>query len=171
MKHQQGISMIEVLVSLLILSLGLLGVAGLQSTSLHSNQSAYLHSQATVAANDIIDRMRSNPEGVADGVYDDVDSEAALPADPNCITSASGCTAAQLADYDVREWVQTSLAVLPSATATVTLNNMGTAADTTDDVFVVTVNWDDPMDAQNPNKTLVMNVQLYGCVRNQDVCV
>jgi type IV pilus assembly protein PilV len=170
MKHQQGISMIEVLVSLLILSLGLLGVAGLQSTSLHSNQSAYLHSQATVAANDIIDRMRSNPEGVADGEYDDVDSDA-LPSDPNCIASTSGCTAAQLADHDIREWAQSSLSVLPSVTATVTLNNMGTATDATDDVFVVTINWDDPMDAQHSNKTLVMNVQLYGCVRNQNVCV
>ena len=57
---QRGATLIEVLVAMLVLSIGLLGLAGMQMTALKSNQSAYYRSQATVLAYDIIDRMRAN---------------------------------------------------------------------------------------------------------------
>jgi type IV pilus assembly protein PilV len=141
-KYMQGVTMIEVLVSMLVLSLGLLGVAGLQNTSLRSNQSAYFRSQATAIASDIMDRMRSNPDGVANGHYDAIDS-ANLPNDPACIDTANGCNAADLAAHDARDWALNVLSVLPTATGTVVVDNMGTAGDASDDVFIVTVNWSD----------------------------
>jgi len=156
-KFSQGFSLIEVLVSILILSLGLLGVAGLQTTSLRSNQTAYFRSQATAAASDIIDRMRANPQGVAASKYDAVDS-ANLPSDPNCIDS--GCNADELADHDIIDWVTNTLASLPSGAGTVALDNMGTATDPSDDVFVVTITWSDVTDQNNQNKNLVVHFQL-----------
>jgi len=157
LKHAQGVSLIEVLVSILILSLGLLGVAGLQTTSLRSNQTAYFRSQATAAASDIIDRMRSNLQGVANGKYDAVDSTI-LPSNPNCIDN--GCNADQLADHDIIDWTNNALALLPSGAGTVTLDDMGTANDPSDDVFVVAIRWNDALDQDNQNKTLVVHFQL-----------
>ncbi|MGD8940278.1 MAG: type IV pilus modification protein PilV [Gammaproteobacteria bacterium] len=156
-QNVKGVSLIEVLVSLLILSLGLLGVAGLQTTSLRSNQTAYFRSQATAAASDIIDRMRANPQGVAAGKYDDIDS-ASLPGDPNCI--ASGCSAENLADYDILDWSTNTLSSLPSGAGTVSVDDMGTNTDATDDVFVVTISWSDATDQANQDKNLVVRFQL-----------
>jgi type IV pilus assembly protein PilV len=156
-KQAKGITIIEVLVSMLILSFGLLGVAGLQTASLRNNQSAYYRSQATAAAEDIIDRMRANAAGVTAGDYDALDSDS-LPNDPNCINT--GCNAAQLAAHDVRDWVQNTLSLLPSSHGTVAVDTMGTNTDPSDDVFVVTIDWNDVTDQNNPNKNLVINVQL-----------
>ena len=52
--------MLEVLIAIVVLSLGLLGYAGLQSVSIKNNHNAYLRSQATVLAYDILDRIRAN---------------------------------------------------------------------------------------------------------------
>ena len=55
-----GFTLIEVLIAMLVLAVGLLGLAGLQATSLRNNQSAYNRSQATQLAYDLADRMRAN---------------------------------------------------------------------------------------------------------------
>jgi type IV pilus assembly protein PilV len=68
-KRQHGFTLLEVLIALLILSIGLLGLAALQTTGLRSNQMASMRTMATEAAYDITDRMRSNPVGVAAGEY------------------------------------------------------------------------------------------------------
>lgn len=60
MKRQNGFSLVEVLVTMLVVSIGLLGIAGLIATSMKNNHSAQSRSQASVLANDIIDRMRAN---------------------------------------------------------------------------------------------------------------
>lgn len=65
-----GFTLIEVMVAMLILSIGLLGMAGLQAVSLKMNQSAQHSSQATFLAYDIIDRMRANRQAALDGDYD-----------------------------------------------------------------------------------------------------
>ncbi len=60
MKTNTGFTLIEVLIAMLVLAVGLLGLAGLQATSLRNNQSAYNRSQATQLAYDLADRMRAN---------------------------------------------------------------------------------------------------------------
>jgi|GEM_PF-166173 len=69
-QNQQGLSLIEVLVAIIVLSIGLLGLAGLQLSSLRNSNSAYLRSQAIVLSGDIIDRMRANIVGFNAGQYD-----------------------------------------------------------------------------------------------------
>lgn len=68
-QHQAGFSMIEVLIALVITSIGLLGLAALQGTSLKVNHGAYLRSQATMLAHDIVDRMRANRMAATSGNY------------------------------------------------------------------------------------------------------
>lgn len=69
LKGAEGFSLIEVLVALVILAFGLLGLAGLQMAGLRNNDSAYLRSQATFHAYDIVDRMRANRAEARNGLY------------------------------------------------------------------------------------------------------
>lgn len=142
--------MIEILITLVVLSIGLLGIAGLQVTGLKSNRSAYYRSQATVIAYDMIDRMRTNVDGVAGGDYDDLDSTDDHN-DPDCISSVNGCSAASLAQNDIIEWTSDHLSVLPAGTGTVTKNG---------DIFTVSVNWVESTDTDDPNKNVSIRVQL-----------
>ncbi|HAD05452.1 MAG TPA: type IV pilus modification protein PilV [Desulfuromonas sp.] len=68
--QEHGFSLVEVLVALVILSIGMLGLAGMQTRSLRDNHGSLMRSQATTAANDIIDRMRANPVQARLGLYD-----------------------------------------------------------------------------------------------------
>src|SRR5699024_7298926 len=65
-----GLTLIEVLVTMLVLSIGLLGLAGLQALMLYQHHSAYQRSQATILTYDIIDRMRTNRNAALNGDYD-----------------------------------------------------------------------------------------------------
>jgi type IV pilus assembly protein PilV len=65
----RGMTLVEVLVTLVLISVGLLGVAALQLTSLKGNQEAYVRSQASALAGFILDRMRANPQAFRTGAY------------------------------------------------------------------------------------------------------
>lgn len=67
--HARGLTLVEILVALLVLSIGLLGLAALQTTSLRFNTSAYYRTQATALAYDLSDRMRANRQAALDGLY------------------------------------------------------------------------------------------------------
>lgn len=69
--NAQGSSLIEVLIAVVIISLGLLSVAALQTVALKSNNGSYLRSQATFLAYDLADRMRAAPASALNGDYDD----------------------------------------------------------------------------------------------------
>ena len=61
MDRQQGISLIELLVAILLISIGLLGLLSLQLSGVQSSHGSYLRSQATLLADDLIERIRANP--------------------------------------------------------------------------------------------------------------
>jgi type IV pilus assembly protein PilV len=68
--NEQGFTLIEVLVALVILSVGLIGLAALQTGGLRNNNSAVIRSQAVLAAEDILDRMRANRTDALGEDYD-----------------------------------------------------------------------------------------------------
>lgn len=101
-RKQNGFSMIEVLIALLILAIGLFGMASLMMTSMKSNQSAAVRSQASWLAYDIFERMRLNSAiAINSGNYVTAAS-AGVPANPNC--KSSGCSATNVAAQDLFEW-------------------------------------------------------------------
>jgi type IV pilus assembly protein PilV len=106
-----GFTLIEVLVALIVLSIGLLGLAALQIQSIKHNTDAYFRTQATLLAYDIIDRMRANSAAVSAGIYE----VSAPPAtEVTCGEDAAGCgSAAELAAYDLTRWYQALDAALP----------------------------------------------------------
>lgn len=95
----RGFSLIEVLVSVLILGVGLLGMAALQVRALRTSQMSLQRSLATQLAYDIADRMRANPVGLAAGNYNN------QSAGTNAQACESGtCTPANMAAYDLKNW-------------------------------------------------------------------
>ncbi len=118
--REHGSSLLEVMVALLILSIGLLGLALLQMRGLKFNTDAYLRSQATLLADDIMERMRTNPG--AGNAY--TGAVPALKPAPDCrtTTNTNGCTAAQLVAHDLWVWNQAiqSPSGIPGATGVIT---------------------------------------------------
>jgi type IV pilus modification protein PilV len=107
--RQRGFNLIEILVALVVLSMGLLGIVGLQLSSIRNTQSSYSRSLAVAAMNDLAERIYANNPGALAGNYSGLDSAtincAVAPA-PICALEASGaaapaaCTPAQMATYD-----------------------------------------------------------------------
>jgi type IV pilus assembly protein PilV len=100
--YQSGFTLIEVLVAIIILAIGLLGLANLQTVSLRNNQSAYLRTQAVWLANDIADRMRSNMQFDSNQVLIDIYNNV-NPTQSNC-SNNNPCTPQQIAANDLCEW-------------------------------------------------------------------
>ena len=123
---QSGFTLLEVMIAVLILGIGLLGLAHLQITSLKHNQSAEFRSQASVLAADMLDRMRANRFAAQNGNYAiDID------ADPPNSTDT-------IADADIAQWLQQITAVLPQGDGEISCN-----AFDPDEPFIcdVTVSW------------------------------
>ena len=118
LSRQRGISLIEVMMSVLIFSIGLIGLAGLMVMSTRSNHSAYLRTQATFLANNMVDRMRANPVGVWNGNYDSTSYpvSASTAANANC---SSGCTPDAVAKADQRNWSSQLRTFLPGVSASI----------------------------------------------------
>ena len=123
MRKQNGFSMLEALVTLLIVSLGLLGIAGIIANSLKVNQGAQIRSQASLLANDIIESMRAKRTTAekTPAAYTLGDCDTIPAVDP-------------IAQADLTQWCAALDAALPAGTGSVALAaNMAT----------VTVQWDD----------------------------
>ena len=143
--------------AILLLSVGLLGVAGLQISGLRYQQGAYMRGQATSLLYDMADRMRINPQGVGASSYNAITIntttsgwQSSLPADPDC--AANNCTPANQAALDTRQW-GLALGQLPRAVGTVTRNGL---------IFTLTITWQDlDSNAEAPaNQTASLNVQI-----------
>jgi type IV pilus assembly protein PilV len=114
---QQGLSLIEILVTLVVTSLGLLGIGVLQARGLQSNQDGYLYSQASALAYDMAERIRVNVPAAVAGNYNTTMSNA--PAAADCVSA--DCTSdAAMAAYDLYDWKQRTVKVLlPDASAAI----------------------------------------------------
>ncbi len=120
--HQRGVTLIEVLVAVLVFSLGLIGVAGLLVMSARSNHAAYLRTQVTFLAQSMAERMQANLIGVWNGGYDGTYPNG------NAQDCGAGCTPSQLARHDQGVWSSQLLTFLPASTrATIACRAAGVA--------------------------------------------
>ena len=130
MNRMTGFSLTEVLVAMLVLAIGLLGLAALQIAGVRSNQTAYYRSVATQLAYDMADRMRANPVGVAAGLYNNGTPGSSLTeCEINaCLTGTTGT----MAGYDLMQWNSALAANLPGGTGIVcSITSMPTIGDST----------------------------------------
>jgi type IV pilus assembly protein PilV len=101
-RSQGGFTLIEVLIAVIVLSIGLLGVASLQLTSKRGNFEAMQRAAATLYAEDLVERMRTNPSVLGSYVTSTGLTLTAAPSTPPDCTG--GCTLPQLAEYDIAKW-------------------------------------------------------------------
>ena len=147
----RGVSLIEVLISIVLISIVLLGVAAMALTSMNETQSAYYRSQANALAYDIADRVRLN-SGFAlldDDNYEfDSSIGADLPSAVVCSAAVNGCSDSDRASHDLREWAENFTdiagigvdgasyqALIPNATGQIARN------DANPEQVTVTVSW------------------------------
>lgn len=147
MKKNTGFTLIEILIAMVIMAFGLLGLAGLQASGLRQNQSAHLRSQANTLAYDFADRVRTNSTQCAIYVANSAGNGAQTA---SCLTTA-GCSPAQMANHDISAWKTQITSTLPSGTGVMTRIAGGGTALCTDDVYTITINWDDDKDGDVDN--------------------
>jgi len=148
MKTQTGFTLLEVLIAVLVLAIGLLGLAKLQTFGLHANHSAHLRTQATLLAYDFTDRMRSNRAAFLDANDNYVDPPAGDPAD-NIICEWNGsavtdCNPEEMAQFDLQQWRQALKANLPGGVGTVCLDSS-------------------PEDGEDKNDNGILDASEYAC--------
>lgn len=155
--RNRGFTLIEVLVALVLLSIGLLGLAKLQFWGVKHTGSAYFRTQATQLANEMVERMRSNPAAVADGKYqwqeaddekcDDENYKKEREDLPDCRTTS--CTPDQMATYDLfavacglnkNKGEEGVSGLLPQGTLRVSCKNTGLAS------CIVKIHWQESDD-------------------------
>ena len=137
--------MVEVLVALVVLSVGMLGISALYVITMRSGTGAIYRLQAVSLANDLAERIRANRS--ASVAYQGV------AANNNCGPGGVVCTPVQLAANDLFVWNQQVAAMLPAATWAVAVTGAITPFD-----YVITLNWSEP---GNPAQiTYALNFQI-----------
>ena len=140
---ESGFSLIEVLVSLLILSIGLLGLAGLQGVALKTADSANLRATAAILSHEILEQMRANRAAAINGDYDLAlaDDDNAAPSEPEKNCDEEACNAAEIALHDVYTWRDKIVSgsntsnQFPSGNAAIAVN--------ANNIATITIQWDD----------------------------
>jgi type IV pilus assembly protein PilV len=134
--RQRGITMVEALVALVVLSVGMLGIAGLYVSSLQAGRTALSRTQAVNLVNDMIDRIRANATAgiaYANATY------AGAPAAQGCVVT-NNCSAIKLAQDDLANWILATQTALPG-TPTAVVSFTPAAATGRPDRYQVVVTW------------------------------
>ncbi len=138
----QGFTLLEVLIALVILAVGMLGIAQMLLIAHKSNSSNYIRQNAVQAAYDILDLIRANRQAAINGNYNVsnlvTDGTPTIPNSPSENCSVSSCTTTQLAAYDTWYWMASDLTKLPNGCGSVSTSVSGINT-----LVVVTVQWDD----------------------------
>jgi len=152
-QQNQGFTLLEVLVAVLVFSFGLLGIAGMMTISVKSNHNGYLRSQANFLAENMVDRMRANPVALWNGSY----AGTAATGSQVCDLS-NQCTYDDLAAFDMQQWADSLAVALPAGTGSILCVNNGVLPGTMasadspsiwspvppyEGVCTVTVNWNE----------------------------
>ena len=136
LKTNKGFSLVEVLIALIVMSVGMLGIAGLYVQSMQAGRSSMLRHHAVNLAGDIADRIRANP--TAGAAY-----TAATGANNNCVAQNTDCTIAEMAANDIFLWQQQANDFLPpmgdGSQQVLIVFTAGTPPN-----YQITVRWDEP---------------------------
>ncbi|MFB0935860.1 MAG: type IV pilus modification protein PilV [Propionivibrio sp.] len=168
--HQQGFSLIEVLVTMIIVAIGLMGLISLMMKGLQANATSSLRTMAINQAYDMADRMRANLAGVQAGDYDSIVPPGSSSSCPIAVTSnvspptptslaactttncsSASCTAAVIAARDECVWHNANAVLLPSGSGAICKDNAN-------NWYSIHISWDDSKSG-NPDKTFILRFE------------
>lgn len=143
-RRQQGFSLVEVLITLVIMSIGMLGIAGLYVQSMQAGRTSMFRHHAVTLASDVADRIRANPRaGVA---------YTAAGADNNCVNGGVNCDEAQMAGHDILLWKAQAAETLPAGDVVIVFDN--TVVPPT---YQISINWVEP--GETPSYVIIIPVR------------
>lgn len=128
-----GFSLVEVLIALIIMSVGMLGIAGLYVHSMQAGRTSLFRHNAVTLAGDVADRIRANPSA---GI-----TYAGAGADNNCVAGGIDCTPDEMAAHDIMLWKQQAANTLPTGDVAVQFDNAAAPAPPT---YTIAVTWSEP---------------------------
>ena len=140
-KRVKGFSLVEVLIALVIMSVGMLGIAGLYVHSMQAGRTSLFRHHAVTLAGDIADRIRANPR--AAGAY------AGIGQNNNCVAGGINCTPAQMASNDIFLWQQQAQDTLPAGVVNIVFDNAVVPP-----TYQITVQWNEPGEVLNYTITI-----------------
>lgn len=149
---QEGAGLIEVLVAVLVMGVGLLGIAAMQATALRNNQSSLERTQATIQTYSILDAMRANRDRALAGDYDLA---------PTCTKPTTNTT---LAQNDLGRWFDAMRASMGADTTCASITSDG-------ERFTITVRWDDSRASDDVETAAPDNTDSDDPKRNEVVTV
>jgi len=165
--REWGVTLVEALVTLLVLSVGLLGIAALQLVGVKESTVGLRHSQATWLAYDMADRMRANSVGLADNGYGAVGSEVSTDSATDCNSGpcdcdaeSANCNGAQMAQFDLYQWGQL---MSPAAGNQTLPNAVGTIENLDGNRYRIRVLWDDDVAGLNDDIPDQARRKTVGC--------
>lgn len=131
MTSQNGFTLLEVMIAMVIFAVGMLGLAGIQALSLENTHSSYSRNQAILLAYEMVDRMKANPTA---GTNYEVATTDAI-ATPATLCDVTACNNVEMATFDQWQW-KTSLPLL-------LVSGQGQIVNTAGDNYTITVHWDE----------------------------
>lgn len=143
-RQQRGFSLVEVLIALVIMSVGMLGIAGLYVQSMQAGRTSMFRHHAVTLAGDVADRIRANPR--AGNAY-----ITAAGVNNNCVASTVVCTPTQMAENDILIWKAEAADILPAGDVTIVFNG-----GVTPPTYQITVSWNEP--GANPTYVITIPV-------------
>ena len=123
-----GFSLVEVLIALVIMSVGMLGIAGLYVHTMQAGRTSLFRHHAVTLAGDVADRIRANPLAGVGYIVAGVDN--------NCVAGGIDCTRTEMAQHDIFLWAQQARDTLPVGTVNIVFNNAIVPA-----TYQITINW------------------------------
>ena len=143
--QQRGFSLVEVLIALIIMSVGMLGIAGLYVQSMQAGRTSMFRHNAVTLAGDVADRIRANPRAGA--------AYAAGGADNGCVGMGFDCNEAAMAANDIFLWADQAADSLPNGNIVIIFD--GAVVPPTYDIAV---NWTEP----GVNLDYTINIPVMG---------
>lgn len=140
-RAQRGFSLVEVLVALIIMSVGMLGIASLYVQSMQAGRTSLFRHNAVTLAGDVADRIRANPN--AGAAYE------GAAANNNCVAAGTNCSGPQMAEQDILNWEQQARDTLPNGDVTITIDALLVPP-----TYRIAITWDEPGQVQNYTVTI-----------------
>ena len=145
-----GFTLIEVLIALVVMSVGMFGIAGLYLHSIQAGRTSVFRHHAITLAGDVADRIRANP--AAGVLYESAGK------DNGCMNGTRECSAQEMAENDVMAWQAQAAASLPSGAVSITFSDN---ASPTPDEYEIEITWSEPGINTTPSYSIEVPVNNF----------